>query len=139
MALQLIATLVTGLLLLLVALAITGGIDWRSDTETTAHEERNLFESLAGSPVVWVVLFLSLALGLTGVALVAVGGFGISAQGAVTAALAGFGLLVVTYLIGGTYAAARDRNVSAAGATLAAALLVGVLLLVAVSGQLLMG
>lgn len=139
MALQLIATALMGLLLLVVVLFIARGIDWRSDNVITDHEEGELLSALAGNPVVWVVVFLALALGLPAVALLAVGDFGLPVPGAATAAMAAFGALVLAYLVGGTYTAARARNVSSAGATLVAALLLGGLLLVAVSGKLLMG
>lgn len=139
-ALQLIGTAVTGLFLLVVALAIARGVDWRSNDIFAARENGgSLVGALAESPAVWVVTFLSLALGLTAVVLVAVGGFGLSAPGGVALAVAPFAALLLAYLVVGTYTAARDRNVSAAVATLAAALVVGVLLLAAIAGNLLLG
>lgn len=139
MALLLAATVLMGLLLLAVALWIARGIDWRSTELIVDREDGGLLGALAGSPTVWVGTFLVFALGLTGVALLAVGDFGVGTPGVQTLAVAAIGSLVLFYLIGGTYVAARGRNVSAAGATLAATIVLGTLLLVAVAGRLLMG
>lgn len=139
MAYELIGTAVAGLLLLVVVLAFAWGIDWRSDEILTSPGSENLLRALAGNPAVWGALFVGLALGLSAVAIAAVGGAGPASGGLLTAALAAFGVVVFGFLVAGTYAAARDRDVSPAGATLVTSLLVGSLLLVAVGGQLLMG
>lgn len=135
----LVGTAVAGLSLLAVVLWIARGVDWRSNDIFAPAEGGTLFASLVGSPLVWTLTFLVTALGLSVLALAATGVLSVSVPGGVTTAGAGFGLLVVLFLVGGTYVAARDRKISAAGATLAAALVVGTLLLVAVAGTLLMG
>jgi len=135
----LVGTAVAGLVLLAVVLWIARGVDWRSNDIFAPAEGGALFASLAGSPLVWTLAFLVAALGLPVLALAATGVLSVSVPGGVTTAGAAFALLVVLFLVGGTYAAARDRRVSTAGATLAAALVVGTLLLVAVAGTLLMG
>lgn len=139
MALLLVATAVAGLALLAVALWVARGIDWRSNDLLVDRGEGPGFGALANSPAVWVASFLALALGLTGVALLAVGDFGVAAPALETVAMAGMGLIVFLYLVGGTYVATRGRNVSPAGATLVVALLLGTLMLVAIAGNLLMG
>lgn len=139
MAIALVGTVLAGVLLLVVALAIARGIDWRSGDYLPDREAESLVEALVASPVVWVVAFLAVALGLPAVAILAVGGFGLSVPGALIAAVGAFALVVLAYLVVGTYAAVRDREGSPASATLVTALLVGALLLVAVSGTLLMG
>lgn len=138
MAIALVGTILAAVLLLLVVLAVARGRDWRTGS-VTDHEATSLVEAATGNPLAWVAAFLLLALGLPAVAIVAVGGFGLSVPGAVTAALAAFALVVVVYLVGGTYAAVRDRQGSPALATLVVSLLLGVLLVVAISGTLLMG
>lgn len=135
MAFHVAAAVVMGLLLLAVVLVIARGMDWRSNTVLTGRQERNVVEEAARNPMVWTVGFLVLALGTTAVAVLAVGDFGVA--GMLPAAAAAFGLIVAIYLVVGTYAAARDRDVSAAGATLATSVLLGVLLLAAISARLL--
>jgi len=138
--LALVGPAIMGLVLLVVVLVLARGIDWRSnEIFTESEDEGNLLGNLASSPVVWVVVFLSFALGSTAVVLAAVGGFGVTLPGGLALAVAPFAVLLLAYLVGGTYAAVRDRNVSPAGATLAAALVVAVLLLVAITVQLLAG
>lgn len=128
-----------GLLLLGVVLWIARGMDWRSNDLIVSRGEGEGLAGLANSPAVWVVGFLALALGLTGIAILAVGDFGVPMPGVETLAMAGMGSLVLLFLVGGTYVAARDRNVSSAGATLAVAVIFGTLLLAAITGTLLMG
>jgi hypothetical protein len=135
----LVGTAVAGGSLLVVVLWMARGVDWRSNDIFAPAEGGTLVASLAGSPLVWTLGFLVAALGVPMVALAATGVLSVSVPGGVTTAGAAFGLLVFLFLVGGTYAAVRDRQVSAAGATLAAALVVGTLLLVAVAGTLLMG
>lgn len=139
MALLLVASVVAGLLLLAVALWVARGIDWRSNDLLVSRGEGAGFGALVNRPAVWVAGFLTLALGLTGVALLAVGDFGVAMPAAPTLAMAAIGSVVLLYLVGGTYVAARGRNVSSALATLAVALVLGTLLLVAITGKLLMG
>lgn len=139
MALLLVATVIAGLFLLAVALWIARGIDWRSNDLLVDRGEGAGLGALADHPAVWVAAFLALALGSTGVALVAVGDFGVAVPSAQPLAVAAMGLIVLLYLLGGTYVAVRGRNVSSAGATLAVALVLGTLLLIAVTGNLLMG
>lgn len=138
-AITLVGTAVMGVFLLVVVLALARGMDWRSNEIFEPGEAGSIPEALAGSPVVWVLVFLVLALGSTGVALAAVGGFGLSLPGGTAVALAPFGLILFGFLVAGTYAAVRDRNVSPAGATLVAAILLASLLVVAITVHLLAG
>lgn len=137
--LTLVGTAVTGLVLLAVILWMARGVDWRSNDIFAPAEGGALFETLAGSPLVWTLAFLVAALGLPLLALAATGVLSIPLPGGVMTAGAAFALLVFLFMVGGTYGAARDRRISPAGATLAAALVVGTLLLVAIAGTLLMG
>lgn len=154
MALLLIGTVLTGFLLLAVVLWIARGIDWRSNDLIVDRGDADLLGALANSPAVWVAAFLGLALGLTGVAIVAVldvsvvelTGIGLPEDLAKqvlellpTLATVAIGSVVLFYLVGGTYVAVRSRNVSSAAATLAVAIVLGTLLMVAIAGKLLMG
>lgn len=146
-AITLVGTAVTGLLLLAVVLALARGIEWRSN-EIFAEREGSLLSALVNwavhSPLVWVLLFVVASFGLSGLAVVlflgtqAIDLFGVSIP-VLGAILGGLGLVALAFVIVGTYAAARDRDVSPAGASLAASLVVGSLLLVGIATQLLMG
>lgn len=138
-AITLVGTAVMGAFLLVVVVALARGIDWRSNEIFAPSESGDLTGSVLGSPVTWVLVFLALALGTTALALGAVGGLGLTLPGGVALALAPFALLLLAYLVVGTYATARDRDVSPAGATMAAAVVVAALFLVAITGHLLMG
>lgn len=135
----LVGPAVMGALLLAVLVALARGIDWRSNEIFAPSETDDLAGSALGSPVTWVLVFLAMALGTTGLALGAVGGLGLTLPGGVALALAPFALLLLAYLVVGTYAAVRERDVSPAGATMAAAVVVAALFLVAIGGHLLMG
>jgi hypothetical protein len=137
--LTLVGTAVAGVLLVVVVLALARSNDWRSEQLLEGSDRRNWLASVAESPVVWVIGFLALALGTTGIALAGVGGLGLSLPGGLVAAVAPFALILLAFLVGGTYTAVRERNVSPAGATLAAALVVASLLVVAIASRLLMG
>lgn len=136
----LVGAALMGLLVLAVGIALARWIDWRSN-EIFAPKigGESILLRLARHPVVWAVSFVALALGLTLITLVAVGGFGISSGAATLVGVAAFALLLFGYLVGGTYGAIRDRDVSPAMATLIVTSLLGGLLLVAISGKLLMG
>lgn len=139
------ATVLMGLLLLAVALAVgrgTGGarraVFLPTGLERRSAERRSL-RALASHPATWVAGFLLLALGATGVAIVAVGGFGLSIPGGTTAVGAVFGLLVALFLLAGSYVAVRERDVSPAGALLASSLVAALLVLTAITGLLVGG
>lgn len=139
MASLLVATVFAGLLLLAVTLWIARGIEWRSNDLMVDRGDGDTLGALASSPAVWVIVFLALALGTTGIAVFAVGGFGVTAPGVSTLAMAALGLLVLLYLVGGTYVAARGRKISSAGATLTVTIVLGALLIAAIAGKLLVG
>lgn len=137
------ATAATGLVLLAVALAISYGIDWRSHSIIPRWREESEHEGFAGeflhNPAVWTVAFVGVTLGVTALSLSAVGAFGLSLPLGLAIAAAPFGVLLFAFALAGTYAAARGRRVSPAGATLASALVLGFLLLAAITANLLMG
>jgi hypothetical protein len=136
----LVGTAITSVLLVVVVLAFARGMDWRSNELFEPKEGGDLLRSLAGSPAVWALAFLGVSLGMTALALVVGGGLGgLAVPGGVMVGVAPFGLLVLFFLVAGTYAAVRERDVSPAGATLAASLVVAGLLLVAITARLLMG
>lgn len=143
MASVIAATAVTALILLAVALAINYGIDWRSHSIVPYWEPEGEHEGVLStflhSPLVWAVAFVGVALGVTALTLAAAGGFGLSVPGGLLVAAAPFAVLVLAFLLAGTYAAVRGRQVSPAGATLASALVVGFLLLLAITVNLLVG
>jgi hypothetical protein len=111
-AAYLLSTLVTGGLLLGVAVAVgrAMGAGFRFEE---GPERPSLSRRLADDPRVWILSFLALVLVFGGGAVVFVGGFALP-SGAVTvagAALAGGTLLVVVgYVFYGTYLAARSRG-----------------------------
>lgn len=139
-AITLVGTAVTGVLLLVLVVALARGIEWRSNEIFAPAEGSSALRALAGSPVVWVLAFLGLAFGTTVLGIAAVGGLGLALPGGgVTLAIVPFALLFVAFLVAGSYSAVRGRDVSPAGATLVAALVLAGLLLVAIAGRLAMG
>lgn len=129
----LLSTLVTGGLLLGVAVAVgrAVGSDFRFEH---GPARPSLSRRLADDPRVWMLAFLALVLVFGGGAVVFVGGFSLPAS-AVTlagAALVGGTLVVlVGYVFYGTYLAARARGRPPSMATAQGATALGTLFLVA--------
>jgi ABC-type multidrug transport system permease subunit len=139
-ALTLVGTAITSVLLVVLVLALARGIDWRSNEIFEPTSGSGVLQSLAGNPIVWTLAFLAVSLGSTALALLVTGAFGeVALPGGAAIGIAPFALLVLFFLVAGTYAAVRERRVSPAGATLAAALVVATLTLVAIATRLLMG
>lgn len=139
-ALALVGSAVATVVLAVVVLALARGIDWRSNQIFETSEGGSLLRVVLGSPVAWTVAFLGFALGTMVLGLMVAGGLGgVAVPGGVAVGVVPFALLVLFFLVAGTYAAVRERDVSPAGATLVASLVVVGLLVIAVAGRLLMG
>lgn len=94
---------------------------------------------LAGSPTVWTLGFLLLAVGLGGVAVLVVSGAGLPAGGgeALVGVLAGVtGIAIAAYLFWGAYSAVRFRGLGSAQAVGAGLWLLGLAFLVVVAVRL---
>lgn len=106
----------------------------RGDDDLSANAARAL-----RTPVVWTVSFVILALLTGGAAVLAIGGFNVSAAvaRAATALLAAVGVAVlVGYLFSGTFVLARSRGLHSAQAAAFGSWAVGLLLLIAVAVSL---
>ncbi len=97
-------------------------------------------ETAARQPVTWTVTFVLLTLLTAGAAVLAVGGFEVSADiaGVATVVLALIGMVVlVGYLFYGTFVAARSRGLHSAQAFAFGSWAVGLLVLLGVAASLL--
>jgi cbb3-type cytochrome oxidase subunit 3 len=96
------------------------------------------------SPMAWILGFLLLVFVAGGTSVLYVGGI-LPSPSAATTQLAGtalaavFALVLVGYLVWGAYATARSRGYQRSGAVAVGAWVVGLLFVVAIAAQLLMG
>ncbi|MEF8791297.1 MAG: hypothetical protein V5A61_14325 [Haloarculaceae archaeon] len=134
----LLSTVVTGALVLAVALVAVRWVDWRGYSPDSP-ERPGLLARAAGHPAVWIGGFLLLLAVFGGGAVAFVAGASLPTE---TVNAVGTGLGVATaavvsgYVFYGTYAAARGRGRPASVAVAEGTTLVGTLFLLAVTVRL---
>lgn len=127
----LVSMAVMGLLALLVVTFTATGRDWNDYTPRISPPEGDTLTELSSSPRVWVVLFFLVVALVLGATLATLGG------GSATPVLALIGLLVIGFLVIGTYAAGRSRGHPHAYAVGETVLTLGALLLLVLTAYLL--
>lgn len=131
------SALLTGALLLAVWVLVSRMENWRSYELATANLGRDR-GSLADSPAAWTVGFVLMALVAGGGAVLLVSDASIGAAVGGWTTIAGvFGVLLLGYLLYGTYSSARHRGLHSAQAALLSAWLFGSLVLVVIAAKLL--
>ncbi len=134
--------LVSAALMVLLLLAVVGavvGLNWKAYTPTLRNEQ-SVWSALAGNEAVWTLAFVVAALAVGGGATLFVSGDVysgslVSAGGvAVGVALAA---AFVFYLFYGTYAAAKARGYQRAAAVMAASWVLGLIVVVVITVNLL--
>jgi hypothetical protein len=128
---------VTGALLLTVWVLVARMEDWRSYELSTPNLGGGQ-GSLADSPAAWTAGFFLMALVAGGGAVLLVSDVEFAAAVDAGVAIAAiFGVLLVGYLVYGTYDSARSRGLHSAQAALLSAWLFGSLILVVIAAKLL--
>lgn len=137
-AIDLVSTLVTGLVLLITVVTVLRIRKWeRSEPLFKAEHD---VSSLLENPTALTGIFLVLALGFTVGAIAYVGGISVGIDPAVIGQLliAAFGVVVLLFVLFGVYIAARARGLSSAPAVGVSSVLLGILVLVIILGRLIM-
>lgn len=131
------SALLTGALLLAVWVLVARMENWRSYELSTPELDRE-GTSLADSPAAWTAGFFLLVLVVGGGAVLLVSNASLAAAvGSWTAFAAVFGVLLLGYLLWGTYSSARSRGLHSAHAVLLSLWLFGSLFLIAIAAKLL--
>jgi hypothetical protein len=120
-------------LAVIVFVAIDRGRDWHSYRPSISPPQPSSMRRLAGDVRTWTLLFAVLVLATTAGILSALQG------GSTTAILAVFGVVVLGFVTLGVYGLGRSRGHPHAAAVGEALVTIGLILLVALSGQLLTG
>ena len=135
-----VATLLTGLALMAVALLVVRGMEWRSYESSFGRERESAGETVTrwlSSPLAYGGAFVAFTLLAMVAVLAAVDGLPVALPvSPVLAAGVGFGTMVVAFLVLGTYGAIRSRQGSAAEATAAGVVVLLTLLLVVITANL---
>ncbi len=134
-----VGTLIMGGLLVAVVLATLRGRDWKHYTPTIAPEETDRITALMGSTTSWILLYVLAVLGLgVGALVLASGGEFVPVDAGVAWSLLRgvLGVLVVGYIVLGTYFTLRSRGRASAQAAGVSLLLLGALFLLGLSLQL---
>lgn len=142
--LNITSALLMGLVLIAIAAAFMRVRNWeRVGSVREAESGLDLVERALNSPATWTVLFVVLALGLTAMAVVFVGGAPVPgmpmpAPGLVEAAFIGLvGLVFGAFLFVAIYAGARNRGLSNAPAVAFSAVMLGLVFVTIVTIKLL--
>lgn len=146
-SLNLLSTAVMGLLVVATFVAVAGVGRRRLPPSTDGSTDRydaitRTLAELVRKPVVWSVAFVVLALGLGGIAVLAVGNFPLpeSVAGSLLSVVyAGVGLLLTGFVFLGAYFGARDRGLGNAQGIAAGSFAAGLVFLVLIAIQLLIG
>lgn len=146
-SLTLMSTALMGLLVVatFVAVAQIGAKRTAPGREESGDAYSALAESLrdvSREPVVWAVAFVGITLGVGGVALLAVGDFGLpeGVSGTLlSVAYAAVGLLLTGFVFLGAYFGARGRGLGNAHGVAAGSFAAGLVFLVLITVQLLIG
>lgn len=139
----LLSTLVTGLILLAIVVVAVRLRRWRrADARADAETSLAVIDRLLHSPTTWVVGFLVLVLVAVAGTLALVGAVPLpeGVQPAVTTVLiVGSALVLGGFVFGGVYASVRGRGYGSAPAVGLGSLVVGLLALLVIVVQLLLG
>jgi hypothetical protein len=136
----LVSTVLMGVLLLAVALFVTGDGRWRRNARATGSLTARSSSAGAESPLP-SALFAVPAVGVAAGALAFAGGLaaGLSVQASAGYAVAAVAAaIIVSYLVWGVYGAMRSRGFGSAAATMMSAWAVGALLIAAIAVKLLL-
>ncbi|NHX37882.1 MULTISPECIES: hypothetical protein [Halolamina] len=136
--------LVSAALMVLLLLAVVGAVvgrNWKAYTPSLRNEQ-SVWSALAGNETVWTLVFLVAALAVGGGAALFVSGDAFSGS-LVSAGGAAVGVALAAaflfYLFYGTYAAAKARGYRRAAAVMAASWVLGLLVVGAITVNLLTG
>jgi hypothetical protein len=137
------STVVMGLLVVGVVALVLRSRRWQQYQPQAAYgqldaggsQPQSLFGRFVSTPSVWTVTFFVLALGLLVGATVAVSGTG---GGSGLGMIAGLGVVLVGYVVGGVYAVLRQHGRPKAQAVAASVVAFGALFLLAVTVNLLL-
>lgn len=145
-SLTLLSTVLMGLLVVatFVAIAQIGGKRTAPGTGAVSRYDAitETLGDIVRKPVVWAVAFILITVGIGAVALLAVGSFGVSdalSGSLLTAVYAAVALLLTGFVFLGAYFAARDRGLGNAHGVAAGTFASGLVFLVLIVTQLLIG
>ena len=145
-SLTLLSTALMGLLVAVTFLAVARVGSKRtapgSDGQDRYAETVDALREVSQTPVVWAVAFIVITVGVGGVALLAVGDFGLSeglSGSLLTVAYAAVALLVTGFVFLGAYFGTRGRGLGNAHGVAAGSVAAGLVFLVLIVFQLLVG
>ncbi|WP_144920241.1 hypothetical protein [Halorubrum salsamenti] len=145
-SLTLLSTALMGLLVVatFVAVAQIGGKRTAPGAGSTSRYDAitGTLGEIARKPVTWAVTFVAIAVGIGAVALLAVGNFGLSeglSGSLLTAVYAAVGLLLTGFVFLGAYFGARGRGLGNAHGVAAGSFASGLVFLVLIAVELLIG
>ena len=143
----LLSTTLMGLLVLATFIAV--GRLARKRSSLTAEEEGDRYDqlvstlgSLVRTPVVWTVTFIVVAVGIGVLVILSVGSFGLpeGVPGTLLNAVYGLvGLLIGAFVFLGAYTATRDRGLGNAQGVAAGSVALGMVLMLVIALQLVVG
>ena len=146
-SLTLLSTALMGLLAAATFLAVAKVGARRTAPGTDASHDRyaavvGALREVVRQPVVWAVTFVVVTVGIGGVALLAVGNFGLPeglSSSLLSVTYAAVGLLVTGFVFLGAYFGARERGLGNAHGVAAGSFAAGLVFLVLIAVQLLVG
>lgn len=146
-SLTLLSTALMGLLAAATFLAVARIGAKRTAPDADGSDDRytvvvGALRDVVQKPVVWAIAFVVIAVGVGGVALLAVGDFGLSeglSGSLLGVAYAAVGLLVTGFVFLGAYFGARERGLGNAHGVAAGSFAAGLVFLVLIAVQLLVG
>lgn len=146
-SLTLLSTALMGLLVVATFVAVAQIGAQRTAPGTDESVDRyaaitGTLSDIAGKPTVWAVAFVAITIGIGGVAVLAVGDFGLSdgmSGSLLTVAYAAVGLLLTGFVFLGAYFGARGRGLGNAHGVVAGSFAAGLVFLVLIAVQLLVG
>ena len=131
------STVLMGLLLVAVAVAVAYGREWRTYSPFGGDDDAfTTISKATASPTTWIVSFLLLVLGFGGTTLLYVTSSGTTQELALVALGALIGIALAFFLFMGVYRSVRGHGRSTAEAVGAGAWALGLLLVVAIAAKL---
>lgn len=132
------STILMGLLLVAVAVAVAYGRDWRSYPFGGEGDAFTTIARAVSSPTTWIVAFLLLVLGFGGSTMLYITSTGATQQLALVGLGALIGIALAFFLFMGVYRSVRGHGRTAAEAVGAGAWALGIVLVVAIAAKLVM-